>query len=359
MSRILHSVRRRGRTAATLVVIAGLVATAAGVQATAASWTDTIHFVAEVSAATTSTTTTTTTSTTSTTSTTTTLPPTTTTSTTTTSTTTSTTSTTTTSTTTTTTTTTLPPTTTTLPPSNPGGGGGGIGPANPNTVIDDLDWTLTSARQACTVVHVTGIDSTPRHWALRVDLTKAPWNGTPASQINLNGTGTLVIESPTSVLITGRTHGGAWDPRTNNTPITSAQTALITVCDYNAPVPPPANPSWYTVTATPSTWTDTQACLVVTATTTLTNLATNPFFYGWTTVVDLTAAKARITGAGRTLNYVSWSPYANGETDFYASPASYNPPLDSYTIRSGFNLALRAAGGGHDSKSFTVCVHGF
>jgi hypothetical protein len=226
-------------------------------------------------------------------------------------------------------------------------------------VIGAIDWSLSTARQACTVVKVKGIDSTPRHWALRIDLGSSPWNGTPANHISINGTGTLVIESPTSVLITGRTHGGGWDPRTNNTPITSAQTALITVCDYNGPVPPPANPSWYTVATTQGTWTDTQACLLVTATTTLTNLAANPFFYGWTTVVDLTAAKARISGAGRTLNYVGWSPYANGQTDFAASPSTYNPPLDNYTITSGFNLALLAQGGGRNSTSFTVCVFGY
>jgi hypothetical protein len=246
-------------------------------------------------------------------------------------------------------------------PTNPPypGPNGGIVPANPNTVIEDIPWTINTARQTCAVIHVSGVDATPRHWALRIDLTKAPWSGTSPNNINLQGTGTLVIESPTSVLITGRTHRGGWDPRTNNTPITASQTALISICDYNGPVPPPADPSWYTITTTQGAWSDTQACLVVTATTTLGSVATVPFFYGWTTQVDLRAAKARITGAGRTLNYVSWSPYANGETDFAATPTTYNPPQDFYTIRSGFNLALRAAGGGHDAHGFTVCVHGY
>lgn len=376
----LGRLRHRARTIATLVVMGGLIATAAGVQATAASWTDSVDFAAEVRAATTttSTTSTTTTSTTSTssTSTTTTEPPTTTTTppptttssttststTSTTSSTTSTTSTTSSTSSTSTTTTTLPPTTTTPP--SPSVDNGGIGAANQNTVIADIDWEINSARQVCTVAHVTGIDDTPRDWAIRVNLDAPPWYGMPANQVNLNGTGTRVIESPSSVLITGRTHGGGWDPRTNNTPITSSQAALITICSYNNPVPPPADPSWYTVTTTPGTeadgsWTDRKACYVVTATTTRNNLVTHPYFYGWRTDIDLTAAKARITDAGNTLNYVSWSPYANGETDFWASPQTYNPPQDRYAIRSGFNLALRAAGGGHDSASLTVCVHGY
>lgn len=303
--------------------MAGLLATAAGVQATSASWADSVVFVAQVTPSTTTTTTTTTTST-----------PTTS-----------------------TTSTTLPPTTTAPPP--PSVVSGGISAANPDTVIDAIDWTISTARQACTVAHIAGIDDTPRHWAIRVDLSAAPWNGTPANHINLNGTGTIVVESPTSILITGRTHGGGFNPRTNNTPLTSSQTALITICDYNAPVPPPADPSWYTVTTTQGEWTDTRACYVVTAQTTRHDLATYPFFYGWTTVVDMTAAKARITGAGRTLNHVSWSPYPNGATDLWAEPQTYHQPQDSYTLRSGFNLALRAAGGGHDAKSVTVCVNGY
>lgn len=206
---------------------------------------------------------------------------------------------------------------------------------------------------------ITGIDSSPRNWVIRVDLNAPPWYGMPANQVSLNGTGTLVIENPNTVLITGRTHKGNWDPRTNNTPITNAQTALITICSYDSPVPPPADPSWYVVNTTPGTWTDTEACIVVTATTTRTNLASYPFFYGWTTVIDLTAAKARITGAGKTLNFVSWNGFPSGPSDYFAIPASYSPPLDSYTVTSGFNFSLRAMGGGADSKTATVCVHGY
>lgn len=66
--------------------------------------------------------------------------------------------------------------------------------------------------------------------------------------------------------------------------------------------------------------------------------------------VDLTTARARIADAGRALYYVGWSPDADGDTDIHASPFTCNPPLDNYTIRSGFYLALRAACGGHDSK---------
>jgi hypothetical protein len=210
----------------------------------------------------------------------------------------------------------------------------------------------------CTELQVTGVAADARHWAVRVNLAQAPWYGTPASQINLNGSGTLAIENAQSVLITGRTHKGGFDARSNNTPLTNTQTALITICSYNAPVPPPADPSWYTVTTAPGTWTDTQACVTITVATTRTNLSTSPFFYGWTTTVDLTAAKARITGAGKTLNFVGWTPFPDGD-GFVASPSTYNPPQDQYTITSRYALSLRPMGGGADSRTLTVCVYGY
>ena len=232
--------------------------------------------------------------------------------------------------------------------------------ANDATVISDIEWNLGSARQVCTVASVTGIDGTPRDWAIRVDPNAAPWSGTSAGQIDVNGTGIVTAQDDGMVLITGRTRGGRFDPRTNNTPLTSDQTATITICNYNAPVPPPAtDPSWYSATTTQGTWTDTQACIVLTVATTRSDFAINPFFYGWTTTIDLTAAKARITSAGRTLNDVSWQPYPNGSTDFWATPATYDPPLDSYTLTSGYNTALRAAGGGADSTTATICVRGY
>ena len=254
-----------------------------------------------------------------------------------------------------TTTTTLPPptTTTVAPPAS--ASSGGISSANADTVIRSIDWNISRARQVCTVANVTGIDGTPRAWAIRIDLTASPWNRTAPSQIDLNGTGTVTLESPSSVLITGRSGRGAFNPRFNNTPITNTQTAAVTICNYNSPVPPPADPSWYSVTTAQGTWTDTQACVVVTVT--ASGLATDPFFYGWTTSVDLTAAKARISGAGRTLNFVGWSPYPNGIDNYAANPVAYQPPLDSYTLTSGFDFALR--GGVADSKTATICVNGY
>ena len=211
------------------------------------------------------------------------------------------------------------------------------------------------------MVEVTGKTSTPIAWAIRVNLDQPPWSGS-STRLNLQGTGTLTMESTTSALITGTSrNGGKFDPKTNNPPITDQQTALVTICDQGSPIPPAPAPApesdWYSVTTRPGTWSDTQACVVVTVATTRTNLSTYPFFYGWTTKVDLTAAKLRITGANRTLDQVMWSPNPSGN-DYTVSPDSKKPPGDSYVVTSGFDFALRAKGGGSDSKTFTVCVTG-
>ena len=108
------------------------------------------------------------------------------------------------------------------------------------------------------------------------------------------------------MLVTGRSNGGPWDPRTNNTPITNQQTALITICSQTPPVPTPADSSWYSVSAVLQPVTKTEACVVVTATPT--PLASGPFFFGWTSTVDLRAAKAALVAAGGTPKKVSWSP---------------------------------------------------
>ncbi len=241
---------------------------------------------------------------------------------------------------------------------------GGISPGNPHTVINDIVWTINGSRQFCTEVVISGATATANHWAINIDLTQPPFYGVNSNQVNTNGTGVVTTTSATTVRITGNSannRNSPWNPQWNNTPITSAQVARLTICIYNAPVPapPPTSTGWYTVSTGRGTWTDTKACVVTTVTSTKTDLANYPYYFGWTTQLDLSAAKARILSAGNVLNFVSWSPYPNGATDMYATPANYNPPLDTYTITSGYNLALRAMGGGANSRTFTACVEGY
>lgn len=307
---------KRPRIVATVLVLVGLVATAASVDVTRASWNDEATFGAGVSSGQWETTTTSTTTT---------------------------------------------STTTTVPsPPPPANANGGISAGNADTVISGITWSLSGSRQFCAEVRITGRTSTARPWQINVDLTQAPFYGVSPSGVQTNSTGVITTVSTQSLRITGNgPFTWQWDPRQNNTPVTNSQTALLTICVYNAPVPPPAAPSTYTVTYANGTWTTTEACVVATITTTRHDLASFPFSYGWSIPIDLTAAKAKITSVGNTLNYVGWTPYPNGPTDGTATPSTFSPPLDSYTFTSGFDNALRAAGGGADSRTVTACVFGF
>ena len=325
----------RRRAVATLLTIAGFLTTAGGITATSAAWTDDATFSIQASTATTSTTTTTTTTTT-------TAPPVTTT--------TAPPTTTTTAPATTTTTTSPPPTPTVLP--------GGISVVDPKiTVISGIVWDISKPHQVCAEVRITGASSTAQHWQLRMNLAVPPWYLSPTSKVQTNGTATIAVENDRSLLITGQTRGGKFDPRTNNTPLTNQQTAVISLCNRNAPPPLPGESSWYSIAQVPSVWTDTQACVVVTATSLRTDLTTSPFYFGWVGTVDLRAARDRIIGAYRVPDNVTWSPNPNGN-NFTVDSTVFSPPQDTYKITSGYDSALRPRGGGADSYSITVCVNG-
>jgi hypothetical protein len=256
----------------------------------------------------------------------------------------------------TTTTTTPPPTTTQPPPPPPPPPSvwpGGISAGNDSTVIADITWDVTRVRHACTVVSVTGIDSTPRHWELLIDLSTAPWYGTAASRLVVSGSGTLTVVNATTVRITGRSNPGNFNSRTNNTPITNTQIALFEICNHQSPEPRPGDPSWYSVTTSPSgTWTTTTACLDLRVTSLRNDLETYPFYFGWTARVDLSGAVTHL-GEDRSLR-ITFVPKPNGSNDYSVEPGE-NPY--TYIITNGYDSALRAIGGGADSFSTTVCVN--
>lgn len=229
---------------------------------------------------------------------------------------------------------------------------GGISAANASTVISDIAWNIATPRQVCATVSVTGATSATSDWAIRVNLATAPWYGSAPGQIAVDGSGGVVAESASSILVTGRSGNGRFDPRTNNTPISNKETALVSICNDDAPVPPPADLSWYSTSQAPSgEWSATRACVVLTVSVE----RSSPFFSGWVAPLDLAAAKAHIVDAGGTPGSVDWSPYPTGADDFEVSPATFVPPLDSYLLISGYDLALRSSDA--PSQSVTACVH--
>jgi len=94
-------------------------------------------------------------------------------------------------------------TTTTPPPVSTSSGA--ISAANADTVISDIVWSISTARQVRAEVHVTGASATARPWAVRVNLAVAPWYGSPTDRVQTNGTGVIAVENTGSLLLTGRT----------------------------------------------------------------------------------------------------------------------------------------------------------
>jgi hypothetical protein len=238
---------------------------------------------------------------------------------------------------------------------------GGITVGNTTTVIGGIAWTITSPTQFCAVVTVTGTSSTPQPWQLDVDLTHPPFNGVGVSQVTVTR-GRKAQGPGSTMIVTGTTRANRpFNANNNNTPITNTQQAFPRMC-VSAATPPQGDPSWYTEAVTQGTganWTATRACLTVTITTTVTNLALNPFFYGWQTSLDLAPALARITGAGGTPDAVTWSPGPSGGSNFTTAPTTYNPVQPSYAITSGPNLAIRGQGSGRETATLTACVRDY
>ena len=160
--------------------------------------------------------------------------------------------------------------------------------------------------------------------------------------------------------ITGRTHGGRWDPRTNNTPITSAQTALLTVCVHNAPVPRPRRPE-LVHGVDDARHVDLDAGVRRHDDHHHPNdFATNPFFFGWTTELNLTAAKARITQRREHVEFRQLVAAPERRHRHVCDATARTTRRSTcYTVQSGFNMALRADGGGASSRTFTACVNGY
>ena len=65
----------------------------------------------------------------------------------------------------------------------------------------------------------------------------------------------------------------------------------------------------------------------------------------------VTAGGIQVTSAN-----LGWSPSPNVDTDFEAAPRSLSPTnTDTYTLTSGYNMALR----GGTVRSLTACVYGW
>ncbi|BDV32067.1 hypothetical protein [Microbacterium terricola] len=221
-------------------------------------------------------------------------------------------------------------------------------PGEPSTVIGQASWTMpaTNTSGYCAALTITTTSPTPIPWSMIIHLDEAPYWGAAGMIWGQDVEVTPVSGDPTRAVVTGR-----YPYET-----IAAGTVLTTsICNANAVAPPVGDPDWYTVTtAVKGTWTATRACIDITVTGRR-DLAEYPYFFGWTTTVDLSAAKAAMTAAGGHVNHVDWSPAPSGGYAFTVDPSSNSPVADRYTLTSGTITALR----GTQSQTITVCVNGY
>jgi hypothetical protein len=237
---------------------------------------------------------------------------------------------------------------------------GGISVGNTTTVISDIAWTVSSPTQFCVVVTVTGTSPTPQPWQLDVDLAQPPFNGVTVNDVSIQR-GETAPGPDNTMIVTGTMRPGKpFNRNNNNSPITNTQEAFPRLCVSDAPLAQ-GDSSWYTVTVTEGTgtnWSPTLACLTVTVTTNVADLALNPFFYAWQTTLSLAPALDRITSAGGTPDAVEWTPNAGG-SNFDTAPTIYNPVQPSYAITSGTDTAIRGQGSGDETATVIACVRDF
>lgn len=239
-----------------------------------------------------------------------------------------------------------------------------VEPGNEYTVIDSTDWSAVAANGSsfCVVLVVSGADPEPHEWELRADMSLPPFNGTTGTSNIFYSNSPAQVQfstapgDPSTLVITGVGTGSPpWNEAWNNRFLTDEQQITVRVCHSNTPIPAPGDADWYTVEQTPLPWTDTLACVELTATGTVTDLVANPFYFGWVGTLDLSAAKQHIVDAGRTVNYVGWAPSPSQGYGFTTSPTAYQPPADQYEITSGRLTTIR----GTESTTVRACVYGY
>jgi hypothetical protein len=206
-------------------------------------------------------------------------------------------------------------------------------PTTPGTFMASLTWTLVTNNpvQACFDVDVTTSSTTPVEWSLDVDLTQAPFNGVSPARFVLTGNDGWryrTVDAGAGLMqITGRAETGT-------ATVVAGQAHKVGVCHWGLP-DPVQTPGAYTVTHTRGQWTATRACVD----TTVTGNGTSPFYFAWTTQVDMSDAVAHLTGAGNPVSAYTYGP------EEWKLTRTGGGPVFTVTSRSPASL--------HETESFT------
>jgi hypothetical protein len=192
----------------------------------------------------------------------------------------------------------------------------------PGTTIVTITPSNINVYSTCLTVAITGTSSTPVAWGFAIDYSKPPYYGyRPTVDSHA-----IVVSDVGSVLsLKGTSNGNStWEEWGNNALISNAQTLNIGVCSYSYPSALPAEPQAYSVSSQVhgATWTNTKACIDRT----ITGNGIYPFYFGWSTVFDMTDAIAllKTNDAGSPRAFV----YQPNPT----TPGTYTAGTTSYTM---------------------------
>jgi len=223
---------------------------------------------------------------------------------------------------------------------------GPVHPGNGNTVMPQIEWTLVTNNpvQVCFVVSVSTTSTTPVPWALEMDLTQAPFNGTTSSFTLLDapGGGNIAwkLGVTTNLATMKATVAGKPDVNQPVHLISSATTLRFQVCNHSLP-PGVQTPSAYTVTyANAPAWTAKQACVRAT----VTGNGSSRFYFAWTAEIDMSAAVAAV-GA--------FTNFSNPEGNLWQlTRTDLGGNRFRFTSSSPANIA------GTGTYTFTYCANG-
>lgn len=256
-------------------------------------------------------------------------------------------------------------------PSTPGGGQTPadrvITAGNANTVVTSVTWAddrigtapvpgtsqTNRSRGFCATVVISGVDTAPGPWALTVDLSVPPFEGNAPDTGEWSDGGTVTVSRQGDTLfLTGVQQDWA------HPDISSAQTRTLMLCTNNLGWQVGTVPfdTYWTASQTPPYWDEAngRACTVLTVRGTVTDLGANPFYFGWSRVVDLSATKELFAEEHGTQGKgLSSSPQTSGGDNFSVRRGSGDGLVaDQYTLTSSFNSAIRGTG----QYPVTICV---
>ena len=194
---------------------------------------------------------------------------------------------------------------------------------NSATSITTVAQASTTNQSDCLDLTITGTSATPSAWGLSVDYSKPPFYGTtPVTDFQ-----TTVVSNIGSVLKLAGSSG--------HTTLTNTQSITIAVCAYSGVVPED-EPVAYSVGAQSqgTTWSSTAACVDRT----ITGNGYYPFFFGWSTSFNMTAAinlvKTSDAGAPRTFLFTSNT----------TTPSSYTAGTTTYGMLGNYQNAVSGTG---------------